>query len=523
MASHRPVATARSAAKVAGLLLIGITLLVAPAAAAVLAVQLAPPAHVEIAGQDVTVRPVLGRNTTQVAGDAITRPEHGRIELGPIAVDVGLDLGVDWNRLIPEDKQTRQYLVALFDDPSPAIASIRSAARRQVLSWTVAAAVVVLATEVAVGALLWQRRKKLAAMPPSLADVVSAHNSRLRRLVVVTAVASLIALELMAGHTLLHRDERVVVGSPALAGTSLAGTQVEGLVADVIPFLAVLRPHSTFYDQVSDNLDSVLRDAAVRTDEDDVLFVEAEDLEDVNGMARIVGRAATLVEADFISFSGDLTFAGKPVESYLIDTIDYYSQGTPVEFSPGLHDTPAILRAATARGWHVADNRTHQVGDVSLLTLADPRVSTVGNFGAGTVPRDNGVDVDDFVEAAVEEACDSRPDVVVLHDHVLGQRIAESGCQDLVIDGRSFRRIGVQRYLTPDGGAAIEYTVGSAGGHVDTRPNPGPVQHRATFEVFSLDPESGLVQASVVTVRPDASVTVSEPIVVLEGQSVDEP
>jgi len=303
-----------------------------------------------------------------------------------------------------------------------------------------------------------------------------------------------------------------VIGSPVFNGTGLAGTQVNGLVGEVVPFLSVLEPHSAFYDRVSDNLDTALADTDLRAGEDDVLFIAAEDLEDVNGMARVIGRAATLTGADFIAFSGDLTFAGKSVETYILDTIDYYSEDTPVEFAPGLHDTPVIVQAASARGWTVADNHTHDVAGISLLSLADPRVSTVGDFGTGTVLREEGTDVEEFLDAAIEETCETHPDIVLLHDHLLGSSIASTGCQQAaVIDGRSYKLVGPQTHTTADGRIALEFTGGSAGGHASTEPNPGRVQHPATFEAFSLDPETDALHVSIFTVRPDGSVDLTPP------------
>jgi hypothetical protein len=488
-----------------------VLLVLGPFAGAVVALRVAPPAHALIAGQTVSVKPVIGRNTTEVQGGTIIRPEHARVA----GVDVGLELSLDWNRLIPQDKQTRAYLAQLFDDPRPAMAAIREAAQRYVVRWGVVGFAGVLAAEIAAVLLLRQRRRRLAALPPAVAEAVAAHNLRLRRSVAVVAALSVVALVAVAGQTLTRRDRRPVVGNPYLNGTALAGTQVQGLVGEVLPFLSVLEPHNEFYDRVSDNLDEALagRDlAAGATGDDPVLFIAAEDLEDVNGMARILGRAAKLTGADFIAYSGDLTFAGKPVESYLLDTIDYYSDGVPVEFAPGLHDTPAIVQAAKARGWRVADDKTHEVAGVSLLSLADPRISTVGDFGTGTVEREEGVDVEQFVRNAIEEACSTEPDIVLLHDHLLGARIATSGCQRVaVIDGRSFQRLGAQVRTTREGRPTLEYTLGSAGGHVSTAPNPGVIQHPATFEAFALDTKTDALQVSVFTVRPNGSVEVTAP------------
>jgi hypothetical protein len=298
------------------------------------------------------------------------------------------------------------------------------------------------------------------------------------------------------------------------AGTTLEGTEVNGLMAEVLPFLSILRPKDTFYDTVAEHLQEALAARpGLHRHGDDTVFVLAEDFEDVNGMARQVGLTASLLDADFIAMSGDLTFAGKPVESYLIDTVDYYSGGRPVWFAPGLHDTPAIVQAAEARGWHVADGTVQQAGGVTLLAAPDPRVSLVGDFGSGSVLRDPDVDVDTFLEQTASATCDAHPDFVLLHDHLLGREIAASGCQNVaVLDGRSYQFLGSQPIQTPEGGTAYELTTGSAGGHVSTSPNPGSVQHPASFAILRYRLDHQQTSYSVVTVDPDASVTVTPPI-----------
>ena len=502
-------------ARIAALVVATLLLVLAPFAGAVVAVRFAPPAEAMIAGQTVQVKPVIGRDTTEFQDGAIVRPEHARLGTRRVGIDIGLDLSLDWNRLIPQDKQTRGYLTQLFDDPTPAMAEIRDAARMYVVRWFSIGFAGVLLVEIAVVLLVRQRRRRLDALPPPVAAAVSAHNARLRASAVALGAVAVVGVNALAAQTLSHREQRAVIGNPFFNGTGLAGTQVQGLVGEIVPFLSVLQPHSEFYDRVSDNLDKALADKDLRVGEKDVLFIAAEDLEDVNGMARIVGRAANLTGADFIAYTGDLTFAGKAIESYLLDTIDYYSDDVPVEFAPGLHDTPVIVQAATARGWTVADGQPHDVSGVSLLSFADPRVSTVGDFGTGTVLRDEDVDVDDFLANAIEETCATEPDVVLLHDHVLGAEIAAEGCQQAVlIDGRSFRRVGPRVHTTRDGTPSLEYTLGSAGGHTDTEPNPGDIQHPATFEAFSLDPETDLLHVSVFTIRPNGNVEITSPVVI---------
>jgi hypothetical protein len=480
-----------------------------PLAGALVAVRFAPAARVEIAGQPVAVKPVLGQDTSRLQGGALIRPEHARVRA--LGLDVGVDISADWNRLIPSDKQTRRYLVALWDDPQPEISRIQSAARAYLVRWSLIGLLAGAVASGSVAVLLRERRRRLATYSPEQAALLSAYNLRLRRGLVVAGVVGALLLDGLGIATYLHRDHHVVASSPLFSGTTLHGTEVNGLMAEVLPFLAILRPRDTFFDTVARNLETALADRNdLRPRGDGMVLVLAEDFEDVNGMARQVGLAARLLDADFIALSGDLTFAGKPVESYIIDTVDYYSEHTPVYFAPGLHDTTAIVDAARARGWNVADGRTHTVGGMSLLSVADPRISLVGDFGVGDELRDPDVDLDTFLTDTTAEACQSRPDFVLLHDHVLGRQIAASGCPRVaVLDGRSYQFLGPRPVETTTGGRVFELTNGSAGGHVSTAPNPGDLQAPARFAIVTYAPGSERARYAVVTVFPDASVTVT--------------
>jgi hypothetical protein len=480
-----------------------------PFAGALVAVRVAPPVHVEIAGQPVAVKPVLGQDTSRIQDGALVRPEHAHI--GLLDKNVGVDISADWNRLIPSDKQTRQYLVALWDDPEPEIDRIQGAARHYMVAWGLVGFLVGAVVAGGVAVLLRERHRRLAAYPPEQAELIGGYNRRLRTGVVAVGIAGALALDAAGLATYLHQDHHVVTSSPLFNGTTLEGTEVNGLMAEVLPFLSILRPRDTFYDTVSTNLEAALdhrRD--LRPHGDTMTFVFAEDFEDVNGMARQVGLAAKLVDANFIALSGDLTFAGKPVESYIIDTVDYYSEDRPVYFAPGLHDTQAIVQAAEARDWHVANGQTQTIGGLSLLSAPDPRISLIGDFGVGDVLRDADVDVDTFIKNTTDEACSTHPDFVLLHDHLLGQQIAAAGCQQVaVLDGRSFQFLGPRRIETADGGHTYELTNGSAGGHTTTEPNPGAIRHPARFAILKYSPHTHRTTYAVVTVFPDASVTVT--------------
>lgn len=127
--------------------------------------------------------------------------------------------------------------------------------------------------------------------------------------------------------------------------------------------------------------------------------------------------------------------------------------------------------------------------------------------------RDPDVDVDTFVDDTVDATCDVKPDLVLLDDHVLGRQKATAGCHRIaVLDGRSFQFVGPQAVPSESGLSATEFTSGSAGGHVDTRPDPGPVKHPATFAILTIDPDTEEATYAVVTVHPDTSVTVTPQI-----------
>jgi len=81
--------------------------------------------------------------------------------------------------------------------------------------------------------------------------------------------------------------------------------------------------------------------------------------------------------------------------------------------------------------------------------------------------------------------------------------------QVAVLDGRSYQFLGPQRVDTASGEPAYELTNGSAGGHVSTEPDPGNVQHPARFAILTYNPAHQRTGYAVVTVFPDASVSVS--------------
>ena len=95
------------------------------------------------------------------------------------------------------------------------------------------------------------------------------------------------------------------------AGTNLEGTEVNGLAAEVLPFLSILRPRSTFYDTAATNLTAALADRpTLQRTGDEVVMVLAEDFEDVDGMARQVGLAAEHEAGGFVHHHREMPAVG---------------------------------------------------------------------------------------------------------------------------------------------------------------------------------------------------------------------
>jgi len=469
------------------------------------AIEFGPANHIDIAGVDVSVKPKLGQDYTQIDG-AVKRPEHTSVLGKPI----GLKIDGDWNKLAPSDKTIRQDLNQMFDDPAPEIDRIESAAKNYLLEKGAAGAGGVLLAGLLIGSAVRIRRQHYDALSDDRKEFIDNYNRGLRKGVALAGIIAVGSLYATAGGVLAHHAHHEVVGSPSLNGTPLEGTEVSGLAGKVLPFFSLLEPKSTFYDDVSKNLEATLKNRPeLKKDDDSVVFVVADDFEDVNGMARQVGITAKDLKADFIGLTGDLTFAGNQLETSIIDTVNHYSDDTPVEFEPGLHDTSAIVNTAEDRGWQVGDNKIHDIAGLKILTTADPRISEVGQFGAGDKLRDPDVSLSQFENDIAKEACDEHPDIIIGHDHLALQPAAETGCAPAVIAGREFDQLPIQSFTTDDG-TSVEFTAGSGGGHKTTNPNPGRIQNPATYEIFKVDKTTGVLRYAVVTVNPDAAVSISE-------------
>ncbi len=483
-----------------------------PFAVSATAIEAGAPEHIEIAGQDVAVKPVIGKNTTDFEG-AVIRPEHKHI----LGVDIGLEVHTDINNLLPQDKQERTYLTQLWQDPKPEVERIEGAAKDYMLFWGLGGLAAGLLVEGSVYGVMILQRRRLEAQPKDVREVIAEHNAPLKWIGSSLAAAAVVGVYANGIHALGHKDHHDVQAQPSLSGTPLEGTEVNGLAGRLVPLaVALFSPQQErFYEKATANLqDAIAKVPELTTREDGkVLYLTADDIEGVGGIAQLYGTAAKAMDADHLIYTGDWTFGGSSMESYILDYPGYYSDHRPMLSAAGLHDTDTILQAEASRDdITLADNQTHTYDDLRVLMLNDPRKSTIGRFGTTDVLRDPDIDVETFIKNAVQEICDTNP-IVAMHDNKIAKKIIEAAQQQdcapsLVIDGRSFTSLGVQEYTADDGTRTVEYTNGSAGGHTSTNPNPGVIESSASMTPFIIDKDQATVTFFPIVIKPDASVTI---------------
>lgn len=488
-----------------------------PFAVSATAVQFGPPEHIEIAGQDVAVKPVIGKNTSDLDG-AVVRPDHKTL----FGKDIGLSVHTNINNLLPQSKQERTYLAQLWQDPKPEIERIKDAANDYMLLWGGGGLAAGALLEAGALATIGRQRHKARALTEANRELIRTHNSGRNKAEAAIAGAVLLGVYAVGLQTLGHQDHYDVRPHPQLNGTALAGTEVNGLAGRVIPVaVALLNPdQANFYERATANLESAIANtpALQERNDDEVVYVVADDIEGVGGMAKLFGAAARAIHADGLIYTGDWTFGGSSMESYILDYPTYYSGHLPLRTAAGPHDTDTILQAEASRDdITVADNKTHTYDGLDQLILNDPRISTIGRFGTADIQRDPEATIDDFIANAVKEICETRPDLLALHDykladHIISQAQLQNCPLPLVIDGRSYNTLGQRTHSVANGNSTIEFTNGSAGGHTNTDPNLGIIQNPATLTVVKINKTLGTVTFVPITIKPDGTNVIDEPL-----------
>lgn len=515
--------------------LVALALILSPPAAGVLAVVLAPPAHVSdvgLDGLDVEVRLQPGRGSTEIDSALLggLRTRAPRIAGKPLGVtirpsDENLSLFDSGGAL---DPTTIDVIGHLFADRQAQRAELRQLAGSVIRYYGTVfclAAYLVATVEILGLAYLRRRTAQLRRLAAELPGPVPSLLRLEDRAVRATAATLSLALILPAGYLLSPASNGAapIRPDPALAGTFLADWQLTGPFSYLIRQAAATvdslgKSEQRFYDQVSLNRDAAYRRqygaATLPHDADTIRIAVLDDLQGTSGMARIVGEAAQRVHADAILNLGDLTATGTAQESYLsylksytVQVLAHYAGDIPIYSSLGRHDTPAV--ASYARKVHitVADGQPQQVAGIRMIGANSPYIV---NFGDSARLIDPEVTADTVATELAERGCAEQPFAVFAHDTELLDPLTRSGCVPLVIGGHSYTGRPSRNISTP-AGTVRQIVLGSTGGHGanDGLGGLSTPRNNAPFVLISIDRTTGEVRVDTTTVQPDASVSVA--------------
>ncbi len=483
-----PLARIQTIGKVA----IGTLCAITPFAGAVTAIEYGPPATIQIAGEAVSVKPEIGNTVsfTDPAIGEISLPSH----TNALGVPIGISLGGNVRTFLDQpDLVVESAVKQILDDPEPEKGRVEAAARNYLIRQALLGA-------------------SLAGLVEAGAVVLIRRRGKHGTLSAIGALASTVVLagSYVAPAQLLSTPDRAAVASPALRGTLLEGATINITPEKATQIIDLLtEPKTPIFDRAVDEFSTIIDQRPDLAESGWDTYVVADDLESVNGMAKVTGALAAKLRAQGIIILGDMTFSGRSIESAIIDTLDHSAGDIPILMTAGHHDTTAILDTAKDRGWTLGSDTVQSFAGLQILALNDPYVSTLSTFRSGKQLRDPAVSEDEFMKQAIGEACDTTPDIAVGHDNKLLQKIAESGCVQLTIDGRSFAQTGVRQYQTLTGEKSVEYTIRSSGGHKNTAFSRGMLQTTADLMVLQVNESTKEARYAVASVTPDGYAEIS--------------
>lgn len=238
--------------------------------------------------------------------------------------------------------------------------------------------------------------------------------------------------------------------------------------------------------------------------EDFVTFLMVTDLHCNVGMARVVGAAVRLAEADAVLNAGDTVISGTSVEQFCVTALaEAVPGGVPIVVADGNHDTELTAAQERRAGNIVLDGEPVTVAGVRILGDAEPNITTVTE---GLRLRGDETRAEMALRLA-ERACRAQEagqpvDILMVHNPRAGVTPMASGCVTLQLSGHFHRQVGPTHQ-----GTGILYAAGSTAGATAGRSSIGPLQSAAVMTVLRFDPVAGRpVDYRLITVDTDGSV-----------------
>ena len=348
------------------------------------------------------------------------------------------------------------------------------------------------------------------------------------RLLVAVAVIGVMAGGLAGEYWRVRQavqSEGQRVASPIFAGTVLEGARVSGRLGQVLDdygakALELYRQTNDFYDRAAANAEAVLaaqQGSAQLHGSPEVLqsigwlagggafaglrpVVVTSDLHCNIGMARVVGAVARGAGANLVLDAGDTTMDGTAVEAFCVDGLaDAVGSEATIVAVGGNHDTATTASQQVAAGIEVLDGHVVQFDGLRLLGDADWASSKLGQGTSGGVES-----AEQLGQRLGQIACESpdQVDVLLVHNPWVARAGLKQGCLPLAISGHMHARSGPEPV-----GSGLIFVASSTGRDLKETTTLGPLGSNSEIPILLFNPEGHLVALQIVTVHPNANVT----------------
>lgn len=289
----------------------------------------------------------------------------------------------------------------------------------------------------------------------------------------------------------------------SIEGQVLPDVQVAGNLLDET--VRVLEQNEDFYQRLRTSTATAMAAIADQDAERGLAsFVFESDLHCNLGMSRVISEVATQAQAGFVLSGGDITMSGTQLEALCTDVYQRRLGGTPLVVVLGNHDSDQTGADLEAGGTAVLHGEPIGVAGLTLLGDSDPHRSQIG---ASTTLRGT-ESAQEFIDRTTQTACDTHPDVLVVHDPAHAAGAIGDQCAALVLSGH--RHHEEDPTVTGD---TVAYTVDNSGGTGENTPSYGPLATDSAVAVFYFDADADAATVEgfrTVAFGRDGSVSVGD-------------
>lgn len=314
------------------------------------------------------------------------------------------------------------------------------------------------------------------------------------------AVGSLVTSVIGPSVNLASRSWTPVNGL-SIEGQSVPNVQVAGNLLNEA--VRVLEVNENFYQLLQARTAEAMAEVAGEdADRGLATFVFESDLHCNLGMTRVISEVAVQADASFVLSAGDITMSGTQLEALCTEVYLSRLGGTPLVLVLGNHDSMQTGSGLEASGAAVLRGEPVEIAGLTLLGDSDPYRSQIGS---PTTLRGEET-ASEFTDRTADTACDTDPDILLIHNPAYAESAIEDECAPVVLSGHRHREQGPT--LT---GHTVAYSVDNSGGTGENTPSYGPLATNSAVALFYYDPDTGTVSGyRTVEFGRDGTVTVED-------------